>query len=254
VPDLRAPARAALGIGGPLVLLRASDGGAVYRSPAGIVRVARSGTALVALAYDLAAAGAPIAAPIAGPAEHDGWVVSLWQDAPDDGRRDAAAMGRALAAFHAAGGPFRDRVPPWDPLAWLDARGVGGAVRERAAHAVGALRDGPPVLLHTDAHAGNFRVADGRALLVDLEQLATGPALYDLAALEVTERRFRGDRAIFRTFATAFGADPDDPRLPPLIALREVLAVGFVTAIGRPDVAAERLAQLDEPDARWTPF
>jgi len=253
VPDAAGVARAALGLAGPLELLRASDGGAVYRSAAGIVRVASGGADLVELAADLAGAGAPIAAPLAGPVAADGRVVSLWQDVPDDGSRDPAAMGRALAAFHVAGGPFRDRAPRWDPLAWLDARGVVGPIRERAAGLVGAL-DGPPVLLHTDAHVGNFRVADGRAVLVDLEQMAVGPALYDLAALEVTERRFRGDRAIFRAFATAFGADPDDPRLPPLIALREVLAVGFVAGIGRPDVAAERLAQLDDPDARWAPF
>ncbi len=251
--ELAPVARAAFGLSGPLVLLRASDGGAVYRSPAGIVRVAPGGAELVELAYDLAAAGAPIAPPVEGPVEIDGWVVSMWQEVGDDGERDPAAMGRALAAFHAAGAAFLDRAPAWDPLAWLDARGVDGAIRQRAEQLAGAL-DGPPVLLHTDAHAGNFRVAGGRAVLVDLEQMAVGPALYDLAALEVTERRFRGDRAIFRAFATAFGADPDDPRLPPLIALREVLAVGFVAGIGRVDVAAERLAQLDDPDARWLPY
>jgi hypothetical protein len=253
VADATVGARQALGIDGPLELLRASDGGAVYRSPAGIVRIAPSGAELVELAYDLAAAGAPIAVPVAGPVTLSGAVVSLWQDAPDDGSRDPAAMGRALAGFHAAGAGFLDRAPRWDPLAWLDARGVAGPIRERAARFADAL-EGPPVLLHTDAHAGNFRVAGGRAVLVDLDQLAVGPALYDLVALEVTERRFRGDREIFRAFATAAGADPDDPRLPPLIALREALAVGFVAAIGRPDVAAERLAQLDDPDARWTPY
>jgi hypothetical protein len=253
VPDAAATARAALAIDGPFELLRASDGGAVYRSPVGIVRVARGGADLVRLAADLAAAGAPIAAPLAGPVSADGRQVSLWADAPDDGSRDPVAMGRALAAFHAAGMPFRDRAPRWDPLAWLDARGVDGPVRERVARLASAL-EGPPVLLHTDAHVGNFRVSDGRAVLVDLDQLAVGPALYDLAALEVTERRFHGDRAIFRAFATAFGADPDDVRLPPMIALREALAVGFVAAIGRPDVAAQRFAQLDDPDARWSPF
>jgi len=247
------PARAALGLDGPLELLRASGGGAVYRSAVGIVRVARSGAGLVTLAADLARAGAPIAPPVTGPIEHDGWVVSVWADALDDGSRDPPAMGHALAAFHAAGASFLDRAPRWDPLAWLDARGVGGPIRARTEALAGALV-GPPVLLHTDAHAGNFRIAAGRAVLVDLEQMSVGPALYDLAALEVTERRFRGDRAIFRAFATAFGADPDDPRLPPLIALRETLAVGFVAGIGRPDVAAERLVQLDDPDARWTPY
>ena len=221
--DAASSARAALGIDGPLELLRASDGGAVYRSPAGIVRVARSGAEIVELAYDLAAAGAPIAVPVAGPVTQDGVVVSLWQDAPDDGSRDAVAMGRSLAGFHAAGDEFLDRAPRWNPLAWLDARGVAGPIRERAARFADAL-DGPPVLLHTDAHAGNFRVAAGRAVLIDLDQ--------------VVERR----------------ADPDDPGLPPLIALREALAVGFVAASGRPDVAAERLAQLDDPDVRWTPF
>lgn len=250
--ELAPIAREALGLAGPLVLLRAS-GGAVYRSPAGIVRVGREGRELVELAYDLAAAGAPIAAPIEGPVEVDGWVVSLWEEAPADGSRDPVAMGRALAEFHRAGAGLVGRAPAWDPLAWLAARGVDGGIRQRTERLVGALQ-GPPTLLHTDAHAGNFRVAGGRAVLVDLEQVAVGPALYDLAALEVTERRFRGDREIFRAFATAFGADPDDPGLPPLIALREVLAVGFVASLGRLDVAAERLAQLDDPDARWEPF
>ena len=250
--ELAPIARAALGLGGPLVLLRAS-GGAVYRSPAGIVRVDRGGADLVELAYDLAAAGAPIAPPVEGPVEVDGWVVSLWEEAPADGSFDPAAMGRALAEFHRVGAAFLDRAPAWDPLAWLTARGVDGGVYQRAERLVGALQ-GPPALLHTDAHAGNFRVAAGQAVLVDLEQIAVGPALYDLAALEVTERRFRGDHASFRAFATAFGADPDDPRLPPLIALREVLAVGFVASLGQLDVAAERLAQLDDPDARWMPF
>lgn len=250
--ELAPIAREALGLSGPLVLLRAS-GGAVYRSPAGIVRIERGGGDLVELAYDLAAAGAPIAAPVEGPIEHDGWVVSLWEEAPSDGSFDPAAMGRALAGFHRAGAAFLDRAPPWDPLSWLSERGIDGGIYQRAERLVDALQ-GPPVLLHTDAHAGNFRVAAGRAVLVDLEQVAVGPALYDLAAFEVTERRFRGDGAGFRAFATAVGADPDDARLPRLIALREVLAVGFVAGLGHLDVAAERLAQLDEPDARWTPF
>ena len=87
--ELAPIAREALGLSGPLVLLRAS-GGAVYRSPAGIVRIERGGGDLVELAYDLAAAGAPIAAPVEGPIDHDGWVVSLWEEAPSDGSSDAS--------------------------------------------------------------------------------------------------------------------------------------------------------------------
>jgi Phosphotransferase enzyme family len=251
--DLAAIARDALDLDGPLELLRAS-GGAVFRTSRGIVRVAIGGADGVRLAYDLAAAGAPIAAPIAGPVECDGHVVSLWRDVPDDGSRDAAAMGRALRRFHECAASFVDRVAVFDPLAWLDVRGVGGAVRQRAEALAPALRTETAVLLHTDAHAANFRVDAGRALLVDLELLAQGPALYDLAALEVTERRFRGDAAIFRRCAVAYGTDPSDPRLGPLIALREVLAVGFVAWLGHANVARRRLAELDDPQARWQPY
>ena len=66
------------------------------------------------LAYGLAAAGAPIAPPVEGPFDHDGWVVSLWEEAPADGSFDPAAMGRALAEFHRTGAPFLDRAPAWD--------------------------------------------------------------------------------------------------------------------------------------------
>ncbi len=251
--DLAGIARAALDLAGPLELLRAS-GGAVFRSSRGIVRVAPGDAGTVRLAYELAAARAPIAAPLAGPIEHAGHVVSLWCDEPDDGSRDAGAMGRALRAWHAAGSVVVGRVAPFDPVGWLDARGVGGTIRRRAEDLAACLTTDEPVLLHSDAHAGNFRISGGRAVLVDLESLSSGPALYDLVALEVTERRFRGDSAIFRRFAAAYGADPADPRLGPLIALRETLAVGFVAWRGHDAVAAERLSQLDDPQARWRPY
>ena len=123
---------------------------------------------------------------------------------------------------------------------------------QRAERLAGALQ-GPPALLHTDAHAGNFRVAAGQAVLVDLEQIAVGPALYDLAALEVTERRFRGDRELPRL---RHGLRRRPGRPAPATADRAPRgARGRVRReLGHLDVAAERLAQLDDPDARWMPF
>ena len=114
-----------------------------------------------------------------------------------------------------------------------------------------AVRD--RTVLHTDAHAGNVRIgADGEATLVDVAALATGPGLYDLAAVEVTERRFHGDRAAFRALATAYGADPDEPRLRALCALRETLAVAFAARTD-PAVAARRLDDaVAGNDRRWT--
>jgi hypothetical protein len=108
------------------------------------------------------------------------------------------------------------------------------------------------VLLHTDAHRGNFRIAGGEAWLVDLEQVAVGPAGYDLAALEVTERRFRGDATVFHAFRTAYARDTGC--LAPCVAVREALAVGFVLGLGHVEVARERLAQLDDLTARWQPY
>jgi aminoglycoside phosphotransferase (APT) family kinase protein len=257
-------ARRALGIAGPLELLRAS-GGAVYRAAEGIVRVAVGGAEQVRVAAALHAAGAPVPALLAAPVAWDGKVVTLWEDVPDDAGAEPALLGAALARFHAVGGALLAAhaisVPPWEPLGWLDrwlARatvdaGLRRELETRAAALAPAL-EGDTTLLHTDAHRGNFRARGDRAVLVDLESLAIGPALYDLVPMEVTERRFRGAGEYWRAFAIGAGADPDDPRLAPLVALREVLAVGFVLGLGHREVARARLADLDRPHARWTPY
>lgn len=266
-------ARDALALDGPLELLRAS-GSTVYRSTAGIVRVAPGGSELVRVARLLHAAGAPVAALLAGPIELDGVIVTLWEELPDDGSLDGVAIGRALRRFHEAGVGIA--APAWDPIAWLDRwigvpadPGVAREVRDRVRASVKRI-GGPIVLLHTDAHRGNLRIAGGEAWLVDLEQVAVGPASYDLAALEVTERRFRGDSTVVNTVMEAYRCDTrclaravasrgfatvrDGPGLAPAVAVREALAVGFVLGLGHVGVARERLAQLDDPGARWAAF
>ena len=245
----------------PLELIRES-GSTVYRAAGvGIVRVERDGLAQIAVARALHSAGAPVPGLLGDACVVGGLTVSIWEDVADDGSLDARAMGSALRSFQEVGTRLdvlgAITLGRFDPVGWLTRRLEGAttdlarALLDRAGSL--ALPPGETVL-HTDAHAGNFRVSGGRAVLVDLEQVALGPALYDLAALEVTERRFRGDRAIFERFAAAFGADPADPALAQLIALREVLAVGFVAGLGHLDVARNRLAQLDDRAARWDPF
>jgi hypothetical protein len=239
-------AREALGLTGPLVLLRAS-GGAVFRHARGIVRVG-SDPGLPERAALLADAGIPVELPLAAVGD-----VSLWQDL-EAGPPDFAAMGRTLRLLHERGTPVLE-LPRFDPVAWLEGR-IAGAPADLASALRGRLPAMPPgaTLLHTDAHAGNFRCRDGIATLIDLEQLAAGPPLYDLTPVEVTERRFRGDREAFASLCAGFGADADDPALALLIAIRETLAVGFVCGLGEYAVARQRLAQLDEPDARWEPW
>ncbi len=245
----------ALGLEGPLTLLRAS-GSAVFRCGAGIVRVATGGGAAVEVARQLHAAGAPVAALLAGPVGVDGFLVTLWQDLPDDGTLDGAAVGRALRRFHDAGTGVK--APTWEPVAWLDGwldvaadPAIARQVRERV-RAGAALLVGPSVLLHTDAHRGNLRIVAGEASLVDLEQVAIGPSTYDFAALEVTERRFNGNGGVVDAVIEAYGGDRDG--LAAAVALREALAVGFVLGLGHVDVARERLAQLDDRSARWRPY
>jgi hypothetical protein len=244
--SLEQRARVALGLTGPLELLRAS-GGAVFRHAQGIVRVGGD-AALPDWATALADAGIPVARPLA--AEGD---VSLWEDLPG-GEPDFAAMGRTLRLLHERGAAVL-RLPPFDPRAWLAAR-IAGAPGDLAAVLAARL---PPLpagsaLLHTDAHAGNFRCHDGVATLIDLEQLASGPPLYDLTPVEVTERRFHGDRRAFLQLCGGYGADPGDAALGPLITIRETLAVGFVCGLGEPAVARRRLAELSDPAARWQPY
>jgi hypothetical protein len=252
----------------PLELLRAS-GGAVFRAAGvGVVRVGPPDE-LPALraARRLAALGAPLAPLLGEPRLVDGRAVAVLVDVPDTGARDEAAfaaLGRALRRLHDAAAPIADELglAAFDPPAWvgrwLHEADVPAALRSAIDVRVAALgavyaRSGGRTVLHTDAHAGNVRIgADGEATLVDVAALALGPALYDLAAVEVTERRFHGDRAAFRALATAYGADPDAPDLLALCALRETLAVAFA-ARSDPEVAARRLEDaIAGNDARWT--
>jgi Phosphotransferase enzyme family len=264
-PD-EAAARKAFDLHGALSVLRAAPGGSVtYRAVGvGIVRVDRTASALVARARLLSARGAPVVEPLAGPVLINDRIVSLWRDAANDPEPDFAAMGRALRGLHDIGGRLVDdgelAVDAFDPAAWLEQRLAGARdadlcskLRRRVSAAAAALT-GAATLLHTDAHAANFRVHHHQALLVDLEGLSTGPALYDLAAMEVTQRRFRRDRASFVAFAHGYGADPDQPGLAAMIELREALAVGFVAGLGRLDAAWQRWATLADRDAVWTPF
>jgi Ser/Thr protein kinase RdoA (MazF antagonist) len=134
---------------------------------------------------------------------------------------------------------------------------LAAEVTARAAVEAGRLA-GTETLLHTDAHAGNFRVDGERAVLVDLEGLAAGPWPYDLAPMAVGERRYGGDPARFAAAAAAYGVEADDPRLIPAIRLRELLAIGYVLAQARtaPDamtVAERRFRDVVEGrEAVWT--
>jgi Ser/Thr protein kinase RdoA (MazF antagonist) len=261
-----AAARRLLGAGLALQPLKASDA-VTFRSPLGIVRVTPLALrplddldAEAHTARTLADAGAPVPRPLQGPQVVEDAAVAVWEDVPDAGVRGAAAyaaMGRALRRFHEVGGTLllagQLQPRPWQPLAWLSTRIARGGsavdallaaeVVARATAEAGRLT-GSETLLHTDAHAANFRVdADGRAVLVDLEGLARGPWPYDLAPMAVGERRYGGDPALFAAAAVAYGVAPDDGALEPAIRLRELLAIGYVLGQAHRDPAATDVAR-----------
>lgn len=62
-------------------------------------------------------------------------------------------------------------------------------------------------LMHGDAHIGNLVELDGRPLLIDLDDLSTGPHQLDLVPSWVSGRRMQRDPAQFQHLIDAYGED-----------------------------------------------
>ena len=108
-----------------------------------------------------------------------------------DGVDGLRAFGAALARLHALQPVDARRFTRLDPDKLSDAAHAIGSVRpdvaERALALEHALRDAPPgparvVCLHGDVHTKNVLVDDGRAALVDLDDVAGGDAAADLGS------------------------------------------------------------------------
>jgi len=174
-----------------------------------------------------------------------------------DGVADLAPAGASLAAHHAHGRTLlhRDAVdlPAFDPLRlakrWLaQAPAVlgaeGGSDLLRAVEARWPLVTGAAAVLHADAHPANWFADDaGPWLMLDPEYLSIGPAVYDLAPLEVVERRLGAGPS---RFASARGGyedlegPVDEAALDAAIGVRELLAVAWLAARAADDATAER--------------
>ncbi len=276
--------RGARPLGARSSLLRAAEGATFRAAGLGIVKVqllarrplAEARREAVAVRA-LAACGAPLAAPLDDPVAIEDVVVGTWRDVPDEGRADpgtAAALGDALRVLHAVGGPALATgavaVAAWAPLGWLDGRlarvrdhvdaALAEQLRAGAEAAFAVLAAAPVAVLHTDAHRGNARITRrGGAILVDTEGLAAGPAIYDLAAPVVLERRYGGDERRVLALLAAYGAAPDDPLLAAACRLREHLAVAWLAgrAEDEPALLDEARRRADDlaagrDDATWT--
>lgn len=183
------------------------------------------------------------------PVERNGaLIVAYPRVAPGlDGVDDLAPAGASLAAHHAQGRILLRQgavdLPGFDPLALADrwlARAPGVLARDesadlmRALEARWALVEGEHAVLHADAHPANWFADDaGPWLMLDPEYLSIGPAVYDLAPLEVVERRlgagpsrFASARAGYEALAGAI----DEASLTAAVGARELLSVAWLAA------------------------
>lgn len=107
--------------------------------------------------------------------------------------RGLHSLGKTLAEFH--GAPIPEAVPSFtrfDPERMQEGAAVIGLVRpdvaalaQQVGNALCSRTEavsGPAVCLHGDVHPKNGILRDGRIVLIDLDQAASGPAAADLGS------------------------------------------------------------------------
>ena len=160
---------------------------------------------------------------------------------------DLGIAGACLAALHTAGQHLLTDdaldLPVFDPLAvatrWLD-RSVAVFTASERADLLAAIGQhwpdvaGEPTVIHGDAHRANWwpQHADWW-VLIDPEFLSLGPAVYDLAPLEVTERRLGLGPSRFPSFQAGYeslAGRVDPAALAAAIRVRELLAVAWLAS------------------------
>jgi aminoglycoside phosphotransferase len=110
-----------------------------------------------------------------------------------DGVDNLRRLGAAVATLHSLPLPRASRFARFDPAGLHEAAHVIGRVRSDVESLAGALAsllvsrwEEPAegsVCLHGDVSGGNAIIADGRVTLLDLEDVALGPAAADLGSV-----------------------------------------------------------------------
>jgi hypothetical protein len=203
------------------------------------------------LAATLAAAGAPVPAPLGGPYEAGGMIVTLWPWVDAVASGDAAAAGRALRACH-------DALLAVDPaplglgrLAMLReakrlAERAPGEVAPAVERALRRLGDAPHRIVHGDSHPGNVLWTPDGPLWGDWEDAHLAPLEWDLACL-VASARLRGDDFGWSQAALDAHGSPYDPELlEACVDARVAQGAAYLAFTGRggPGAVAERVAWL----------
>jgi aminoglycoside phosphotransferase (APT) family kinase protein len=192
------------------------------------------------LAAALAGAGAPVPAPIGGPYEAGGRMVTLWPWLALDGEAGAAAdAGRALRACHDALGDLEPADFDLEPLAMLtEARRLAAALPEvlpAVERALATLGAAPQRIVHGDSHPGNVLwTADG-PLWSDWEDAHLAPLEWDLGCLLAASRRRGDDFGWAQAALAAHGAPYDAQLLDACVDARVAQRAAYLAATGRGD-------------------
>lgn len=106
--------------------------------------------------------------------------------------QDATRFGAALARFHQLGASDAPQFTRFSSDRLVEARRLVTWLRPDVEHRIGVLVEEliathpaelePPVCLHGDVHSKNAIVTDRGIALIDLEDLATGPAAADIGS------------------------------------------------------------------------
>jgi hypothetical protein len=201
------------------------------------------------LATALAAAGAPVTAPLGGPYEAGGRAVTLWpwlELRGDAG--DPEQAGRALRACHDALAAIDPAGLELEPLAMLTearrlATGPLPQVLPAVDRALATLGAAAHRIVHGDSHPGNVLWTAGGPLWSDWEDAHLAPLEWDLGCLVASGRLRGNDFGWAEAALAAHGGAHDAELLDACVDARVAQGAAYLAATGRGD-PGEHLAWL----------
>ena len=265
------------------IVMASLDGRVVARVAYTMRRPLEVHTVLLRSVTQLAAAGAPMVAPLCDPCRlGDGRIVTFWpmhvpvEELPLEtlvaliSRCHRTEPSPALVAWD----PSVSFLTRWtDRLPLMKARGVPADVRgfldevlHRRVEALsecwaGLSSEGHPrVLIHGDTFPNNaVRLDDGTLALVDLDYLEVGPPEVDLSAALIQYVRHDQEPAALERIHAAYHGSVDDRLLAHIYAADEAIELVWLSCLWGvvPDADTELLRRVehwDDPSVPWRFF
>lgn len=219
----------------------------------------------LALISELAKRGCPVAAPACSvPATSSHGVLTSWPRGEPYEPDELATMGAVLAHLHATS-PV-PRLPWVEVTTRFDKRlsavsptvppRIRASLERHALMAEQALRDvsrDRSVLVHGDAHIGNLVRLAETPVLIDLDDLSTGPREFDLVPSCISYRRFHRSSVRWQKFKDAYGPCADWHLVERLCVVREATMNTWLAGLWDVEQRArdELRLRVDSWDLPW---